>query len=136
MSTPTPTPRRASKLGAAVFGTGTAPVTGDPDTSGDPTTAPGGPRRPEVTGPTKPAKGPKFTAHFSPAPDAALEGLRMTARERVGARADKKAILEELVLLARDDASLREQLLRQLAARLSGPVAAGAGLDPAAPTDS
>jgi hypothetical protein len=116
MSTPD-RPVRASKLGAAVFGTGTPPATNNPDTSGDRTAGPGAPRRPRIGGDggDKPAGGGKFTARFPQSVSVALDRVQLAAREQLGHRVDKIRIVESLILLVADDAALRDQVFAMLA---------------------
>jgi hypothetical protein len=127
MSTPA-RPVRASRLAASigprddseVTATGTAPVTNRPETTGDPEVAPGTgrPRRPARSGivdvPAEP-QGDRFTARFSIAAGIALDELRVAGRRRLGGRIDKVRVLEALIMMAADDATIRDELFDELA---------------------
>lgn len=129
MSTEPPArPVRASRLAASltartgpeVTATGTAPVTNRDETTGDPADAPGTgrPRKPNRSGIVAPAAaqlGDRFTARFSLAAGVALDELRTAGRRRLGGRVDKVRLLEALILMANDDATIRDELFAELA---------------------
>ncbi len=113
------TPRRASRLAAALgpIGTGTAPPTNRPATSGDPA-APAAPGNPPVRAPRHSGEGEgsgnKFTARLTPAAAVALARLHVQGLERLGRQVHKVRIVETLVTLAMDDATIRDALWRAL----------------------
>lgn len=68
----------------------------------------------------------KYTANLDDATAIAFDGLALAARRVLGRRVDKSEILQALVLLAADDASLRDEMIAQLAPKIRrGPKKAG-----------
>src|SRR5690349_3740909 len=52
-----------------------------------------------------------YTVRLNPETAASFDELALAARRKLGRRVDKSAIVRALVLLAADDASLRDQLI-------------------------
>lgn len=110
--TPAPRPRAGQRrpLRAAVTATATRPVTEAlapaPETL-EPASAP----TPATTA-GKPDKRPnKYTVLLDDRTAVAFDELALVARRKLGRRVDKSALLRALILLAADDASLRDQVI-------------------------
>ena len=70
----------------------------------------------------------KYTATLDDETAVAFDELALVARRKLGRLVDKSELLRALVLLASDDASLREEIISKLPARsLRGPKRRGSG---------
>lgn len=56
----------------------------------------------------------KYTTLLDAATATAFDELALTARKALGRKVDKSTLVRELIMLAADDASLREQLIDQI----------------------
>ncbi|QJY51202.1 hypothetical protein [Pseudonocardia broussonetiae] len=56
----------------------------------------------------------KFTANLDPQLALAFDELAMAARRRLERRVDKLDVLKALIMLAADDASLRDQVINEI----------------------
>jgi len=72
-----------------------------------------------VSGPVtrRPPKGSKYTALLDDETAAAFDELALKARRVLGRRVEKAELMRVLIMLAADDASLRDQVIAEVEAR-------------------
>lgn len=97
--------RRAGETGSALR-RGFAPVA--PATAEVPASAPAAPSS---------SKGSKYTALLDAETAAAFDELALKARRALGHKVEKSEIMRVLIMLAADDASLRDQVVSEVEAR-------------------
>lgn len=107
--------RRASQRrgGLRAAATATAPARPPADPTPDaiePTPAPA----PSPARVTEKARTTKYTALLDDATGVAFDELALMARRKLGRRIDKSQLMRALILLAADDASLRDQVIDQV----------------------
>lgn len=76
----------------------------------EPTPAP----TPSTARVTEKARTTKYTALLDDATGVAFDELALMARRKLGRRIDKSQLMRALILLAADDASLRDQVIDQV----------------------
>jgi hypothetical protein len=105
--------RRAGDAGSALRRGFTA-VPPSPTPADDP---PAPEAVPAAARPTKGSKGSKYTAILDDETATAFDELALKARRVLGRRVEKSELIRVLIMLAVDDASLREQLIAEVATR-------------------
>lgn len=78
----------------------------------------------------------KYTALLDDPTAVAFDELALIARRKLGRRVDKSQLMRALILLAADDASLRDQVIDQIGRAEQHPTTRHSATDPATPRSS